>query len=87
MVPLTPLPEKFINLILAYTGIFNSFSDIKQHIEVDMFPNGDGKFFTGTEIYLCSHPILARRDHPAISWRLLAKSQWLYAFPMVERAL
>jgi hypothetical protein len=54
MVPLTPLPEKFINLILAYTGIFNCYEDIKQHIEVDMFPNSDGKFCTGTEIYLCS---------------------------------
>ena len=54
MIPLTPLPEKFINLILAYTGIFNNYEDIKQHIEQDMFPNDDGKFCTGTEIYLCN---------------------------------
>ena len=54
MIPLTPLHDKFINLILAYTGIFSNFEEIKQHIQVGMFSESDSKFQTGTEIYLCN---------------------------------
>jgi hypothetical protein len=41
MIPITPLPEKFVNLILAYTGIFSNFEEIKQHIKVGLFSETD----------------------------------------------
>ena len=51
--PLTPLPEKFINLILAYVGIFENSEELKEHVLRDAFSLGSNKFNTGTEIYLC----------------------------------
>jgi hypothetical protein len=47
--------EKFLNEIFRYTGmgIFTSFNDLKQHVLKDAFSK-DGKFKTGTEIFLCS---------------------------------
>jgi hypothetical protein len=36
-VPLTPLPEKFINLILAYVGIFENSEELKEHVLRDAF--------------------------------------------------
>lgn len=53
LVPLTPLPDKFIGLILEYTGnIFQSVEDLKQHIKKDIY-SPEKTFQTGTEIYLC----------------------------------
>ena len=49
---MTPLSDKFLNLILGYTGIFNnSILDLKTHILEDLFDKA-GKFKTGTEMYL-----------------------------------
>ena len=44
LVALTPLPDKFISLILEYTGnIFQSVSDLKDHIKKDVY-GPDGSF-------------------------------------------
>jgi hypothetical protein len=53
-VPMVPLHEKFINLILAYTGIFENFQSLREHILLDIYIDDDSKFYTGTEIYMCS---------------------------------
>ena len=53
LIPLTPLPEKFIGLILEYTGnIFENVEDLKDHIKKDLY-GPDRTFQCGTEIYLC----------------------------------
>jgi len=49
---MTPLADKFLNLILSYTRIFLRLKDFKQHLLKSCI-SSSGTFSTGTEIYLC----------------------------------
>jgi len=42
-----------LNLILAYTRIFENSDELIEHILKDAFSIVDNKFKTGSEIYLC----------------------------------
>jgi hypothetical protein len=62
LVAVTPLPEKFTNLILQYTGIFENYETMKEWILLDVFePSSNSniasdqhfRFVTGTDIFLC----------------------------------
>lgn len=50
LIPSTPLASHFISLILQYTGIFEDEEDLKNHVLT--ISCLDGKFLTGTSIYL-----------------------------------
>ena len=55
LVPVTPLPEKFINIIFHYAkGIFKDFAELKKYILSESITIDDDDFYkTGTDIYLC----------------------------------
>ena len=55
LVPVTPLPEKFINIIFQYArGIFKDYNDLKKYILSESITIDDDDFYkTGTDIYLC----------------------------------
>ena len=56
LIPVTPLPEKFINIIFQYArGIFKDYDDLKKYILSESITIDDDDFYkTGTDIYLCN---------------------------------